>query len=238
MTKEEKETLVELFNKALDENIIDFEDFEEHYYIDPDYAKINDNDRILDIKLIYSSKYNVLSGSKGSEGKNIIILAITNNILFQFQGKDSFDNVFDNYSIKNGSILKGYKSFLGNDKIENFKFSKIQLINQYLISSKEENKTENIGVLVGFMTKSGYCLGRLNNLFEYKPQNQFTVFTYVSKTFKDKIYVNAVVVFIFFHFFIFFCAFYFCFRISFFLRYYSGIETNQCKLGRTGKKRH
>lgn len=27
--------------------------------------------------------------------------------------------------------------------------------------------------------KSGYCLGRLNNLFEYKPQNQFTVFTYV-----------------------------------------------------------
>ena len=146
---------------------------------DINYFRFNDNDRILDIKLIYSSKYNVLSGSKGSEGKNIIILAITNNILFQFQGKDSFDNVFENYSIKNGSILKGYKSFLGNDKIENFKFSKIQLINQYLISSKEENKTENIGVLVGFMTKSGYCLGNISNLYDYIPQNKFTVFTYV-----------------------------------------------------------
>ena len=34
------------------------------------------------------------------------------------------------------------------------------------------------------------------------------VFTYASKTFKDKIYVNAIIVFFFFHFFIFFCAFY------------------------------
>jgi len=39
-------------------------------------------------------------------------------------------------------------------------------------------------------------------------QGWTNVFTYVSKTFKDKIYVNAVIVFIFFHFFIFFCAFY------------------------------
>ena len=34
------------------------------------------------------------------------------------------------------------------------------------------------------------------------------VFTYVSKTFKDKIYLNAVIVFFYFHFFVFFCAFY------------------------------
>ena len=143
------------------------------------YFNLNKGDRILDMKLLYSSKYNILSGNKGTEGKNIIIMAITNNILFQFQGKDSFENVFENYSIKDGSILKGYKSFLGNEKMDNFKFSKIQYINQYLLSSKEDNKTETKGVLFGFMTKSGYILARLNNLFDYIPQNQFTVFTYV-----------------------------------------------------------
>ena len=144
-----------------------------------DYFCLNKNDRILDMKLLYSSKHNVLSANKGSEGKNIIIMAITNNILFQFQGKDSFEDVFENYSIKNGSILKGYKSFIGNEKIDNFKFSKIQFISQYLLSSKDDIKADTKGILFGFMTKSGYCLGRLNNLFEYKPQTQFTVFTYI-----------------------------------------------------------
>ena len=143
------------------------------------FFNMNGNDRILDMKLMYSSKYNILSANKGSEGKDIIIIAITNNILFQFHGKDSFDKVFENYSIKNGSVLKGYKHFLGNDKIDNFKFSKIQFINQYLLSSQEEIKTETKGILFGFMTKSGYCLGRLNNLQEYTPQNKFTIFSYI-----------------------------------------------------------
>ena len=34
------------------------------------------------------------------------------------------------------------------------------------------------------------------------------VFTYVSKTFKDKIYINQIIVFFYFHFFIFCCSFY------------------------------
>ena len=150
------------------------------------FFSLNKNDRILDMKLIYSSKNNILSANKGTEGKSIIIMAITNNILFQFHGKDSIENVFENYSIENGSILKGYKLFLGNDKIENFKFSKMQFINQYLLSSKEkekdieEIKSGSKGILFGFMTKSGYCLGRLNNLYEYKPQNNFTIFSYAS----------------------------------------------------------
>ena len=73
------------------------------------FFSLNKNDRILDMKLIYSSKNNILSANKGTEGKSIIIMAITNNILFQFHGKDSIENVFENYSIENGSILKGYK---------------------------------------------------------------------------------------------------------------------------------
>ena len=34
------------------------------------------------------------------------------------------------------------------------------------------------------------------------------VFTYVSKTFKDKVYINVIIIFFYFHIFIFFCAFY------------------------------
>ena len=146
---------------------------------DINFFNMNDNDRILDMKLMYSSKYNILSANKGTEGKDIIIIAITNNILFQFHGKDSLDKVFESYSIANGSILKGFKLFLSNDKIDNFKTSKIQFINQYLVSSKEEIKTETKGILFGFMTKSGYCLGRLNNLLEFTPQNKFTIFSYI-----------------------------------------------------------
>jgi len=149
------------------------------------YFIMNENDRILDIKFLYSSKYNIQSATKGTEGKNIIIMAITNNILFQFQGKDSFDDVFSNYSIKTGDILKGYKLFLGKGKVDNFKFSTIQFINQYLITGKEDQKSETKGVLFGFMTKAGYCLGRLNNLFDYTPQTNFTIFKYVSQTPQD-----------------------------------------------------
>ena len=145
------------------------------------FFSLNKNDRILDMKLIYSSKNSILSANKGTEGKSIIIMAITNNILFQFHGKDSLENVFENYSIENGSILKGYKLFLGNNKIENFKFSKIQFINQYLLENEiKEKKSDKTGILFGFMTKSGYCLGTLNNLYEYKPQNHFTIFSYAS----------------------------------------------------------
>ena len=145
------------------------------------YFCLKKNDRILDMKLIYSSKNNILIANKGTEGKNIIIMAITNNMLFQFHGKDSFENVFNNYSIENGSILKGYKLFLGNEKIENFKFSKIQFINQYLLENKlAQKKSDTVGILFGFMTKSGYCLGILNDLYNYKPQNNFTIFSYAS----------------------------------------------------------
>ena len=34
------------------------------------------------------------------------------------------------------------------------------------------------------------------------------VFTYASKTFKDKVYINVIIIFLYFHIFIFFCAFY------------------------------
>ena len=164
-----------------EENDEDFDDF--------NYFKIDKNDRILDMKLISSSKLSMHNTSKGNEGKNISIFAITNNILFQFKGKDSFEKVFENYSIKNGDILKGYKKFWG--KIENFKLSRIQFINQYLQSSKDEDKKDKRGLLFGFMSKCGYCIGKLNNLLNSEPQRTFTVFEYLNP--KQKEYEKQII---------------------------------------------
>ena len=150
----------------------DIEDF--------NYFKLDKNDRILDMKLISSSKFSMYNVNKGNEGKNIFILAITNNILFQFQGKDSFENVFSNYSIKNGDILKATKKFLGNPRSSNLKLSRIQLINQYLQSSKDdEEKKEKRGILFGFMSKCGYLVGKITNVLNPEPQKSFTVFEYL-----------------------------------------------------------
>ena len=149
------------------------------------YFKMDKKDRILDMKLISSSKLSMHNTSKGNEGKNIIIFAITNNILFQFQGKDSFEKVFSNYSLKNGDILKAYKKFWGNPRIQNYKLSRIQLINQYLQSSKDIERKEKNGILFGFMSKCGYCLGKLKNLLDFEPQKSFTVFSYLNPRQKE-----------------------------------------------------
>ena len=155
-----------------EENEEDSDDF--------NFFRMDKNDRIYDMKLISSSKLSMHKASKGNEGKNIFILAITNTILFQFQGKDSFEKVFENYSIKNGDILKGYKKFWGSNRFGNFKLSRIQLINQYLESSKDEEKKEKRGILFGFMSKVGYCIGKLKNLLDSEPQRAFTVFEYIN----------------------------------------------------------
>ena len=149
------------------------------------YFRMDKKDRILDMKLISSSKLSMHNAFKGNEGKNISIFAITNTILFQFQGKDSFEKVFQNYSLNNGDILKAYKKFWGNPRIDNFRLSRIQLINQYLNSSKDEEKKEKRGILFGFMSKCGYCLGKLKNMLDSEPQKSFTVFNYLNPMQKE-----------------------------------------------------
>ena len=149
------------------------------------YFRMDKKDRILDMKLISSSKLSMYNALKGNEGKSISIFAITNTILFQFQGKDSFEKVFQKYSLKNGDILKAYKKFWGNPRIDNFRLSRIQLINQYLKSSKDEEKKEKRGILFGFMSKCGYCLGKLNNILDSQPQKSFIVFNYLNPMQKE-----------------------------------------------------
>jgi len=140
--------------------------------IDFNFFKMEENDRILDMKLIVSG--NDLAGDRslGNEGKNIFILAITKHVLFQFYGKNSFKDVFDNYSLENGNILKAYKKFISIDHVSD-KYSRIQLINENRLEL--EKKTE---ILFGFMTQCGYITGKLGDCINPEPQKKFKVIKY------------------------------------------------------------
>lgn len=133
-----------------------------------DFFEMEKDDRILDMKLIVSKESAMGDASIGNEGKNIFILAITKNILFQFYGKDSYKQVFENYKLENGNILKAYKRFISKTKNE-FKYSRIQLINE--TSLEKEKKSE---IIFGFMSKCGYMMGKLSTINPV-PQKSFKV---------------------------------------------------------------
>ena len=90
---------------------------------------MDENNRILDMKLIASENPTMRVSKVGNENKNIFILAITKYILFQFKGKKDFKDVFENYSLDKRKILRAYKKFISSVKIDD-KYSLIQLLNE------------------------------------------------------------------------------------------------------------
>ena len=131
------------------------------------FFKMEENDRILDMKLIVSENPTMGVSKVGNEDKNIFILAITKHILFQFYGKNDFKDVFENYSLEKGKILKAYKKFISPLKID-YKYSRIQLLN-------EEKSAE---LIFGFMTQCGYIMGKFENGRIPVPQKNFNVIKY------------------------------------------------------------
>ena len=143
------------------ENAIKNEDEEFNFF------KMDDQDRILDMKLMVSENP-TMGVTKGDNGeKNIFILAITKNVLFQFIGKNTFKDVFENYSLEDGKILRAYKKFICMDKFDN-KYSRIQLLH-------EEKSAE---VLFGFVTQCGYIMGKFENTINIAPRKNFDVINY------------------------------------------------------------
>jgi len=62
------------------------------------------DDRIVDLKMFTNE-----------EGM-ILILAITKMMLFQFVGKKEFGNVFENYNVDKGDVIKAVKRFFKKSK--------------------------------------------------------------------------------------------------------------------------
>ena len=134
---------------------------------DFDFFEMEKDDRILDMKIVsWRDIATMRDESYGNESINILILAITKNILFQFYGKGSYKQVFKNYKLENGNILKAYKRFISEANNE-FRYSRIQLIN-------DENEYE---IKFGFMSQCGYIIGKLNKI-NPKSQKRFKIYDF------------------------------------------------------------
>ena len=167
---------INLNNVNTDES--DDEENDEESFSDLNYFKFEKNEKILDMKIIFSNQNNDNEEiyDINNEKKNILILANTKNKIFQFYGKDSYEKVFENYSIENGDILKAYKLF-HNKKNFILDISRIQLFLQYLPFYKFETfqKSE---LFFSCMFQSGYCLGRYEDLINPIPTKEFIIYDY------------------------------------------------------------
>ena len=138
------------------------------------FFKMDEDDRILDMKLMISSNPTMgVSKTDYEEGNNIFILAITKNTFFQFYGKNTCKEVFENY--KNEKVIKSYKKFISDNKGD-FRHSRIQLLN--------EEKTAV--VIFGFMTQCGYISGKFEDVINPQPQKNFSITKYYKPIIKKE----------------------------------------------------
>ena len=162
--------------------IINKEDFEEDEDDDEEVSdlimfKLDKNEVILDIKIIFSfENTDIYDTNLNNERKNILILAITKNKLFQFYGKDSYEKVFQNYGIENSEILKSYKLF-HSKKNYNLNKSRIQLFNQHLPFYNFDKFTKP-QLLFSCMYQCGYCIGAFKDSLNPIPTKDFIIYDY------------------------------------------------------------
>ena len=158
-----KYDLVFNFNQKDDDDDAYFNK-EENYGFDFKLFTFEKNERIIDMKVI-SNNYT-----------DKLILAITKNVFFQFEGRGTYKEILANYSVENGGILKAYKKFSTNSKENEFEKSRIQLCESY--SSKSVDK-DNLQNCFGFISSCGYCLGDINN--DDLSINNFIFYNYIKQ---------------------------------------------------------
>ena len=163
--------------------IISKEDFEVDDEDDEDnfsnlmMFKLDKNEIILDMKIIFSfENTDIYDTNLNNERKNILIIAITKNKLFQFYGKDSYEKVFQNYGIENSEILKAYKLFHCR-KNYNLNKSRIQLFNQYLPFYNFDTFKKPL-LLFSCMYQCGYCIGTFKDSLNPIPTKDFIIYNY------------------------------------------------------------
>ena len=114
------------------------------------------SEKILDIKM-----------TKNASNGNIVIIACTKNMIFNFNGKGTFKEIFSKYSVDNGDIYKAFKKIPNNSNEKNFNNSYIQIIDSYsptLNYDKKKNRVTN--KYFGCMGGYGYCIGSVENINE------------------------------------------------------------------------
>ena len=145
------------------------------------------NDRIVDFKLF-------------TENDNILLIAITKRIVFQFVGKKDFRNVLENYDLEYGNIIKGVKKFFPQKskqtkKIKQLKNGEKKEITQIVSEERESSKFTRIQLIlnkekkkewdsIGFMTDCGYIILDINK--DLKPQNTINICKYYKREIETK----------------------------------------------------
>ena len=121
----EDREMIHFFGEIFNFKIIKVKKYDDLYL---DFFKMEKDERIIDMKLFVSK-----------DDKKIFILAITKNILFQFYGKGSYKEVFENYKLEKEDIFKTSKRFISRTK-KDFRYSRIQLTNEINLEKKKYMK--------------------------------------------------------------------------------------------------
>ena len=153
---------------------------------DFNFFEMDKDDRIVDFKFFHNEK------------DEILLVAITKKILFQFVGKKDFRTVFNNYIYESGNIIKAVKKFFKkskkNDIVSDSKKDEKKEIKRTECEEKESSKFSRIQLLIrendtfydffGFMSDCGYITVKIND--DLKPQNKFNILKYYKINIENK----------------------------------------------------
>ena len=102
------------FNKE-DDDLLEFNLFQ-----------MEKNERITDIRILNSNK---------KDKNELLIVAVTKNSVFKFSGAGTFKEIFDKYTIDKDDFLKVYKKLGNNQKENQFRKCRLELLKSYSYNS-------------------------------------------------------------------------------------------------------
>ena len=157
-------------------------DKEEYFgFIDFNLFNMEKNERIIDLKIINSDKENK---------KQLMIVAITKNTIFKFEGTGSYKEIFDKYTINKDDFQKTYKTFLNSQKKGDFKKSRLQLLKSYSINSLTK---DNLILCMGWMSSCGYITEEIQyNEGKMEFNKNINIFPYVKFKFDGTKDYNSI----------------------------------------------
>ena len=144
------------FNKE-DDDLLEFNLFQ-----------MEKNERITDIRILNSNK---------KDKNELLIVAVTKNSVFKFSGAGTFKEIFDKYTIDKDDFLKVYKKLGNNQKENDFKKCRLELLKSYSYNSLTR---ENLELCMGWMSSCGYILEEVPYVNEkIVLKKNFSVFPYI-----------------------------------------------------------
>ena len=154
---------------------------EDCWFDDFNLLNMEKNERIIDLKILNSDSDNK---------KRLLIIAITKNTIFKFEGNGTYKEIFDKYSKNKDDIQKTYKKFSNNQKKDDLKKCRLQLINSYSINSLTK---DNLVLCMGWMSSCGYILEEIQYINgKIKFNKNINIFPYIKFKFDGTKDYNSI----------------------------------------------